>query len=147
MLLHVERLKKKKPDKTIMKMKEEIYIDRYAISMKRLVVNTTTHVSSLGIQICNLSIASWVVSGVFYFRFWDGKGLDLSLYFMAKKYFKTPRKVLKTKDIFAANTPDSLFCCLLSYNYDEKVLLIFLRNISYSLLLLSPYVTCTYIKK
>ena len=35
-------------------MKEEIYIDRYAISMKRLVVNTTTQVSSLGIQICNL---------------------------------------------------------------------------------------------
>ena len=52
-----------------MKMKEEIYIDRYAISMKRLVVNNTTHVSSLGIQIFNLSTDSWITSGVFYFCF------------------------------------------------------------------------------
>ena len=71
--------------------------------MKRLVVNNITHVSSLGIHVFNLSTASWIRSEVFYFCFWDGKRLDLSLYFTAPKYFKTPRKVLKTKDIFAAN--------------------------------------------
>lgn len=63
-----------------------------------------------------ISTAGWIRSGVSYLCSWGGKGLDLNLYFMAKKYLKI-RKVLKTKDILTANSCHSISLPSLLINF------------------------------